>query len=168
MMRFALIVILALAGCRDDLTAARPDPVPITAESTAFFCQMNLVEMRGPKAQIHLQGMEKPLFFARVMDGIAYMKNPEQIAPINAFYVSDMARAASWDDPGADNWMPAEDAFFVVGSDVLGGMDAPEIAPFSTREAAQAFQLEHGGEILGLADIPVDLVLGAGADNEGS
>ena len=169
MKKLLLIAIVLLAACRDDTAENRPDPVAITAESTAFFCQMNLVEMKGPKAQIHLEGYEEPLFFARVMDGIAYLKNPEKMAPITAFYVSDMSLAPSWDAPGPDNWMLADDAFYVVGSDIRGGMDAPEFAPFSTQAAAQAFQASHGGDILRLADIPLDMVLGENTiDAQGS
>jgi copper chaperone NosL len=72
-----------------------------------------------------------------------------------------MSRAPSWDAPGAGNWIAAEDAIFVVGADVTGGMGAPELAPFETEQAARGFAALHGGEVMRLPDIPVDAVLGA-------
>ncbi len=70
-----------------------------------------------------------------------------------------MSVAPSWDNPGAENWAAAEDAVYVVGARVPGGMGAPELVPFTTRVAAEAFAAENGGEILPLDAIPDDLVL---------
>jgi len=65
-----------------------------------------------------------------------------------------MAVAESWHEPGIDNWLLAENAHFVVGSDAAGGMAAPELVPFGDRAAALAFTAERGGTIMQLADIP--------------
>jgi copper chaperone NosL len=153
-----LLAALLLASCRDDV-AALPDPVAITADATAHFCKMAIIEMPGPKAQIFLEGTPEPLFFAQVRDGVAYLKSPEKTAPVLAIYVSDMGRAVSWQQPGLDNWTDARTAYFVVGGDVTGGMGAPELAPFSERDAALAFAALHGGAVMGLDAIPDDAVL---------
>ncbi|MFK5998280.1 MAG: nitrous oxide reductase accessory protein NosL [Rhodobacterales bacterium] len=155
-----LLTVVLLAGCRHDEAATKPDPQNITGESSAYFCQMSLVEMPGPKGQIFLEGMPGPLFFGQVRDAIAYLKDPEKIADILAFYVNDMGRAPSWESPGKDNWIDGYKAFYVVGAGVTGGMGAPELAPFSTKAAAQEFARENGGKTMQLEAIPDTAVLG--------
>ena len=161
-MKYAPLVLIALlAGCRDDVALLAPEPVVMTEEAVSHFCMMSLDEHPGPKAQIHLEGITDPIFFAQIRDGIAYLKQPERTAGIAAIYVSNMSHAPSWEAPGIDNWIAAEDAVFVVGADVTGGMGAPELAPFETEEAARDFAALHGGEVMRLDQIPAEAVLGA-------
>ncbi len=162
MRRLALaapLLAFALVACGEDEGAGLPPPVTMTAEAVGHYCQMNLLEHPGPKAQVHLDGVLHPIFFSQVRDAVAYERMPEQSHAIVAIYVSDMARAASWDDPGADNWVLAGDAHYVVGSDRTGGMGAGELVPFSDAEAAAAFAATHGGDVVALADIPDRAVL---------
>jgi copper chaperone NosL len=121
---------------------------------------MDLSGHGGPKAQIHLEGFPAPIFFAQVRDGLGYLKGAERDAPILAVYVSDMGRAPNWEAPGAENWIAAEAAHYVVGSDATGGMGAPEIVPFGAQEDARAFAAKRGGRVVSLADIPDDAVFG--------
>ena len=153
----AILLIVALAGCRDD-AASRPAPVAMTQEAIGHFCQMNLLEHPGPKAQVHLKDMPNPLFFSQVRDAIAFRLLPEQDGEITAIYVSDMA-AGPWDNPGPTNWIDAEGAFYVVGSARPGGMGTPELIPFGTQDAASGFADAHGGSVQRLDDIPPALVL---------
>ena len=149
-----LALLLLLAACKEE-TAALPDPVPMTAQSVGYFCQMNVLEHGGPKGQIALDGLPgKPLFFSQVRDAVAYLRMPEQNYKVLATYVSDMGAAPSWSQPGADNWVLIDKAVFVVGSDQLGGMDQPEIVPFSDPAKASAFARAHGGQVMALKDIP--------------
>ena len=159
-MKRALALILLLAACKEEVVEI-PAPVAMTDDALGHFCMMALADMDGPKAQIHLNGMPDPIFFAQVRDGVAYLKEPEKTLEITAFYVSDLSVAPSWDAPGIANWLPASEAYFVVGAEVTGGMGAPELAPFSNAEDAEAFAAENGGTVLRLADIPADAVLGA-------
>lgn len=161
MIRPALIALalLALPACREE-TAALPAPVALTAEAVGHYCQMDLLEHPGPKAQAHLAGLPHPLFFSQVRDVIAYQRMPEQSHVVTVAYVSDMgAPGASWDDPGATNWIPATQAHYVVGSAVAGGMGAPELVPFGRAEDAAAFAARHGGQVLRLDQIPDSAVL---------
>ncbi len=152
--------VLALAACREDGTASLPEPVTMTAEAVGHFCQMELLEHPGPKAQVFLDGLPYPLFFSQVRDAIAYDRMPEQSHMIAAIYVSDMGwSGATWEDPGADNWILASVAHYVVGSDLVGGMETPELVPFAAPEAAHAFIARHGGEVLGLEAVTDDMVL---------
>ncbi|MDP3959347.1 MAG: nitrous oxide reductase accessory protein NosL [Pseudorhodobacter sp.] len=148
----ALILLLALAACRDE-TASLPDPVVMTADAVGHYCQMNVLEHPGPKAQVHLVGLPDPLFFSQVRDAIAYQRMPEQSNTIAVIYVSDMGAAPSWEDPGAENWIAAATAFYVVGSGQTGGMGAPELVPFADSGAAQAFAAAHGGQVAALDQI---------------
>lgn len=155
----ALALILALAACKQEV-AQDVTPVDYGPEAIGHYCQMNLLEHPGPKAQVHLEAIPDPLFFSQVRDAIAFARAPEQVAPILAIYVNDMGRAgASWDEPGDGNWIAAEAAFFVTGSRREGGMGAAETVPFADEAAARAFVAAEGGEVMRLAQIPDALVL---------
>ncbi|NHF74110.1 nitrous oxide reductase accessory protein NosL [Paracoccus xiamenensis] len=151
-MKRLLVAALLLAACRTEPEA--PPPIAMTPESVGHYCQMNVLEHAGPKAQVHLKDVLDPLFFSQVRDAIAYQRMPEQAAEIAAIYVSDMAHARSWEQPGAENWVALDRAVFVTGSSRAGGMGATETVPFSDRAAAQAFAAEYGGQVVDLADIP--------------
>lgn len=155
-----LTLALPLAACNEEV-AQDVTPVELTAETLGHFCQMNLLEHPGPKAQVHLEGLPgAPLFFSQVRDAIAYQRLPEQSQPILATYVNDMgAPGATWEVPGEGNWIRAETAFYVLGSHREGGMGAPEAIPFGSRDAAVAFASAEGGDVMTLADIPEDAIL---------
>nr|WP_298097167.1 nitrous oxide reductase accessory protein NosL [uncultured Shinella sp.] len=160
-LRSALFVaaLALLSACKDEV-AQSTTPQDMTPETLGHYCQMNLLEHPGPKAQIFLEGNAAPLFFSQVRDAIAYMRGPEQVAPILAVYVNDMGKAgATWDRPGDGNWIVADKAFYVLGSARAGGMGAPEAVPFSSRERAEDFVRAEGGRVLTLADITNDMVL---------
>ncbi len=173
MKRLALTALLALAACREE-SAELPAPVAMTEEAVGYYCQMDLLEHPGPKAQVHLKDMPVPLFFAQVRDAVAYQRMPEQSHDIVAIYVSDMDHAPGWDDPGAENWITADAAHFVLGSESAGGMGAEELVPFGTLAGAEAFAAEHGGRVVSLSAIPDSAVLapaepvpGSGTDAAG-
>lgn len=160
---FALALLAALAACDEDDRAAvaPPPPAALTADSVSHFCQMNVLEHPGPKAQIHVAGLPGPLFFSQVRDAIAWLKSPERQGDVAAVYVSDMGAAPSWDAPGPENWTDARAARFVVGSRRRGGMGAPEIAPFAEVAAAEAFAAAYGGAVMTLDAIPLSAALAA-------
>ena len=155
-----LFVLGALAGCSDSSGNQQiPLPAVLTAEAAGHYCQMIVLDHDGPKAQIHLSGFEAPLWFSQVRDGIAYVKSPEQSAQMIIMYVNDMGAADSWAEPGDNNWIDAKDAYYVVGSDAVGGMGAPELVPFAQQEQAQEFADERGGVVKRLSDISAEEVL---------
>lgn len=166
-MKRALCLLFLLAACKEDV-AQNLTPVALTAESVGHYCQMNLLEHEGPKAQVHLDGLPgAPLFFSQVRDAIAYARLPEQSHPILAIWVNDMgASGATWADPGKDNWVDAKTAIYVVGADLSGGMGAPELVPFSDQQAAQEFARTHGGKLMSLANIPDEAVIAPVAQND--
>lgn len=158
MKRLALIALLAVAACRTEV-AELPPPEPMTETSVGHFCQMNLLEHPGPKAQVFLKDVMHPLFFSQVRDAVAYQRMPEQSHEIVTIYVSDMGAAPSWEHPGETNWIGAADAYYVTGSRRAGGMGAAELVPFGTEQGARAFAAENGGEVRRLDDITTAEVL---------
>lgn len=157
----ALVLIgLALAGCRDEKAAEIPPPQRMTAEAVGNYCGMNVLEHPGPKGQIVFSRVLTPVWFSSVRDTVAFTLLPEEAKTYQAIYVSDMARAPSWDKPGADNWVEARQAVYVIESRVTGGMGAAEAVPFSERAAAERFAAENGGRVVAFAEIPRDYILG--------
>ncbi|MCQ0093155.1 nitrous oxide reductase accessory protein NosL [Roseovarius sp. M141] len=152
--------LLALTACKEE-TAQDTSPLPLTPAAVGHYCQMNLLEHDGPKAQAHLAGLPgAPLFFSQVRDVIAYLRMPEQSHAVLAIWVNDMgAPGAAWDAPGAANWIDAKDAHYVVGGRAIGGMGAPEIVPFSDPADAAEFAGINGGRVLELDEIPDSAVL---------
>ncbi|MBV2361585.1 nitrous oxide reductase accessory protein NosL [Thalassococcus sp. CAU 1522] len=160
-----LLLVLGLAACREEIAQA-VDPVALTPDAVGHFCQMNLTEHEGPKAQVHLEGLPgAPLFFSQVRDAVAYTRLPEQTHTILAVWVNDMGAAgAQWSEPGATNWIALEDAHLVVGSTRDGGMGAPELVPFSDPAAAEAFRADNGGTVMRVAQIPDEAVMAPVSD----
>lgn len=165
------VALLLASGCTAEQQAAPPPPVALNEVAMGRYCGMNLLEHPGPKGQVILTHLpHEPLWFSSVRDTVAFTLLPEEPRNIAAIYVSDMGAAPNWDEPGAENWIDARTARYVVGSSILGGMGAPEAVPFSTDEAAARFAEANGGRVVGFAEIPADYVLGpaAGAGPAGS
>jgi len=166
---FALAVALVLSGCSSEaVVQSTPDPIALTEEAAGHYCQMVILEHQGPKAQMYLAGMPQPLWFSQVRDGLAYIKSPEQSAEILVMYVNDMGEAKSWSEPGEMNWIRADEAYYVVGSDATGGMGAPELAPFSNKDKAIEFANLRGGTVQRLSEISAEAVLAPVDNQEGS
>jgi copper chaperone NosL len=160
-----IVALLVLGGCKSERDAPMPTAFSLTEEAIGRYCGMNVLEHDGPKGQVILSGMLEPIWFSSARDTIAFTLLPEEPKNIAAIYVSDMATAASWEKPGADNWIDARKAFFVLGSSRRGGMGVDEAVPFSTEAAAVDFVAKHGGRIVRFADISLDHIRdGSGKD----
>ncbi|SEM90195.1 nitrous oxide reductase accessory protein NosL [Bradyrhizobium sp. OK095] len=158
---FTFLTAILLAGCNQDAAnSVVPPPVALTSDAMGVFCGMNLTEHPGPKGQIITASRIDPFWFTSVRDTVAFTLMPDQPRDIRAIYVSDMARATSWEDPGTTNWIDARKAFFVIESRRQGGMGAAEAVPFGNREAADAFAKANGGKVVTFAQIPDAYVLG--------
>jgi len=161
----AIGLALALGACDDrQEAAAPPPPEALTASAMGHYCGMNVLEHPGPKGQILLESRLGPVWFSSARDTLAFTMLAEEPKDIRAIYVSDMARAQSWEDPGAENWVDARRAFYVIGSDRQGGMGAPEAVPFSDRAAAERLAARHGGRVVTFREVPRDYVLEAPAE----
>jgi copper chaperone NosL len=173
-MKRALLIGLTLvsfvaAGCGRKTNETPPPPQSLTADATGHYCGMALVEHPGPKGQIFLASRSDPVWFSSARDAFAFTMLAEESKDVRAIYVSDMGKAPSWERPGADNWIEAHRAFFVIGSRKQGGMGAPETVPFSDRLAAQKFAEENAGRVVPFTEVSRDYVLNAdtGTDDTG-
>lgn len=160
------VTLFFLTACDDSETAqAPPPPQELSADAVGHYCGMVVLEHSGPKGQIILASRTEPVWFSSARDAVAFTLLPEEAKDIRAIYVSDIAKAPTWEEPGTANWVEARNAFFVIGSARSSGMGAAETAPFSDRTAAVAFAREHGGQVVTFAEIPRDYVLGAAEGN---
>jgi copper chaperone NosL len=162
------LVVFALAGCDQKEAAQLPPPIAMTQDAVGRYCGMNLFEHPGPKGQIIAKSLIEPVWFSSARDAIAFTMLPDEPKDIQAIYVSDMGKAPSWEKPGADNWVEARKALFVIGSRVKGGMGSEEAVPFSDRAAAEGFVSRNGGRIVPFAEVPRDYVLGSGEQTTGA
>ena len=158
-----MIVALVLAGCNRDGS----DSDHAAARCAQQRCDGGLLRherARAPRAQgadHHGKSRIDPYWFTSARDAVAFTLMPDQPRDIRAIYVSDMARAPSWEEPGATNWIDAKKAFFVIESRKQGGMGAAEAVPFGNRAAADAFAAANGGKVVTFAEIPSGYVLGS-------
>jgi copper chaperone NosL len=153
LMKAAIFVVLSiLAGCGKEEAAEVPPPVATAPDATGRYCGMLLAEHSGPKGQILLKSGGDPVWFTSVRDTFTFLALPEEPKDVAAVYVSDMAKAPSWEKPGDQNWILADKAVYVVESDRVGGMGGAEAIPFGDEAAAKSFTSEHGGRIVGLED----------------
>ena len=165
MMRIPLICMLLtgllLTDCSDhgnDSAETSTTPVEFTRDALGYYCNMIVVDHRGPKGQVHIVGRDEPVWFSSVRDTIVFTLLPEEPKNIAAIYVNDMGRA-SWDRPESGTWIDAREAWFVIGSDKVGGMGAPETVPFANKADAESFVAKHGGQIVAFANVPEAYVL---------
>ncbi len=152
-------VTLLLASCQEKEEVIKPVAMELNVEAAGFYCQMTILDHVGPKAQIHLAGSPFPLWFSQVRDAVAFTRLPEESKDYVAIYVNDMDNAESWQQPGNNNWIDADAAFFVIESTRNGGMGAPEAIPFGTQAGAEKFSSENGGKVVTFTKIPDDYVL---------
>lgn len=161
--------VLALTGCNDQKASeAPPKPQEMTASAVGRYCGMNIVEHPGPKGQIILASQKEPVWFSSARDAISFTMLPEEPKDIQAIYVSDMAKALSWEEPGATNWVDAKKASFVIGSRMQGGMGGEEAVPFSDKSAAEKFAVANGGRVVTFSEVPKEYVLGSTAETTSS
>jgi copper chaperone NosL len=159
--KLGLALLLVLAACSKE-DEAIPSPQAMTVDATGYYCGMLLNEHGGPKGQILVRGTKTPFWFSSVRDTMNFLHLPEEPKDIGAIYVSDMAKAPSWDKPGAENWISAAEAVYVVGSNRQGGMGGAEAIPFGARDAATAFASEHGGKVVSFEEARAALADAAG------
>lgn len=161
--RLAIVLCAAvLLACSEQESPEKPTPASLTREETGYFCGMIVEDHAGPKSQIFVAGMDKPLWFTTVRDGIAFTLLPEETRAVTIFYVTTMD-SGEWQHPelGSDNWLEADRAWFVVESSKRGSMGAAEAIPFAAKSEAERFINQYGGRMVLLGDIPQSYILGS-------
>jgi len=163
-----LLLIFFLAACEKNQPGEMPPAETLTRDAIGYYCLMTVVNHGGPKGQIILSNNPEAIWFSSVSETIFFYRSPEEPKNIAAVYVNDMSHAdinindvsdANWNVPGINNWIDAYEAWYVVGSDRVGGMGAPEAVPFSTEEKAALFASQQGGKIYRFAEIPQEYLI---------
>ncbi|TCS63992.1 nitrous oxide reductase accessory protein NosL [Varunaivibrio sulfuroxidans] len=148
-----LLVALGLGACGDNTPAPKPPPRELTRAANGNYCNMIVIDHLGPKAQVFVSNRNDPLWFPSVRDAMFYRLLPEDDSTVIAIYVNDMT-GQNWDHPDPKSWVDADKAWYVINSNKVGGMGAPEAVPFATRNAAVDFSRRHGGDVRRLKEIP--------------
>lgn len=143
-----------LSACGDKAETAVV-AVEIDQATTCDLDGMLLSDYPGPKAQIHFKGEAKPSFYCDTVEMFNTLLKPEQVKPIRAVLVQDMAKA-DWDQPRG-NWFDARTGFYVLGSKRTGSM-GPTIASFAQEADAKTFAAKNGGRVLPFSDVKLDMV----------
>lgn len=143
----AVGLILLLAGCgeRETQQAAQP-AVAIEPGDECHLCGMIIEEQPGPKGQLYLSRETQARKFCSVAEMFTFLLQPEHVERIGAAYVHDVA-AGSWAAPSDDAFVPAREAWYVLGHDLEGSM-GHALASFRQQADAEAFAQEHGGRVL--------------------
>jgi copper chaperone NosL len=143
-----------LAGCERSEAKIASKPAEIDPASTCDLDGMLLADYPGPKGQILYAGTAAPVFCCDTVELFSLLLKPEQVRPVRAAFVQDMARA-DWDQPRG-HWIDAQAGFYVVGSRRHGSM-GPTFASFAEEAAAAGFAREHGGKVLRFAEVTPEM-----------
>lgn len=164
LLRAGLLATLGgLAGCEASRKGAGAlAPQEIGSGTSCELDGMLLAEYPGPKGQLLYADASAPVFFCDTVELLDTLLRPEQVRAVAAAWVQDMGRA-DWDQPRG-HWIDARSAFYVRGSRRHGSM-GPTFASFAREDDARRFAAEHGGTVLGFAEIrPAMVDLSGGAD----
>ncbi len=147
-----------LSACFEKEALEIPNPIELSVDKNGYFCGMTLVGHPGPKAQIHVEGQDAPLWFAQVRDMFGFIMLPGESQKVTALYVTDMANNKDWDDTNNGPWIDPRNAWFVIDSIKKGGMGVLEVVPFSIKEDATIFVNKYGGEVLAFNEVPSEYI----------
>ncbi len=134
-------------------TAARPIP----ADARCPVCGM--FPGRSPQwaAQViydngDAQFFDSPLSLFMYLQDVARYSPGRSAGSIVAHYVTDASEA------GQARWIDALGAYYVHGSSARGPMRAGNLPAFASRQAAQAFAAQRGGQVLAFGAIDAALI----------
>ena len=126
----------------------------VSAQTRCTVCGMFVAKYPNWLSQIQYENPEQTKFFDGVKDMMVFYFNPEHYGGIPSEAIKDIFVK----DYYSLNWLSAQDAFYVVGSDVYGPM-GHELIPFEIRDAAESFFKDHHGkEILTFDKITPELI----------
>ena len=136
-MRKVAFVLIALAGAAP-WAAAQPAPQTPGPKDRCAVCGMFVEKYTNFLAQLALED-GSTAHFDGVKDMMRYHLDPAKFGAakkeVRAVFVKDYYSLSTID---------GREAYYVIGSDVLGPM-GKELIPFRTREAAEEFRKDHKG-----------------------
>jgi nitrous oxide reductase accessory protein NosL len=157
-MKLKAFIILALTV---QLTISVPSIMAGPGATDAFssrarcpVCRMYVADYPEGLSQIHYDDLRDTRFFDGVKDMMIFYFNPEKFADappgvIRGLFVKDY---------NSHSWLSAEDAFYVIGSEIKGPM-GDELIPFESKVAAESFLKKHNGmKIITFEDITPEVI----------
>ena len=153
----AMAAVVLLAACSDEpKKQVNTDPVAFHSGDECHVCGMLITEWPGSKGQsINIQNGETHKFCSTV-DMFSWLLQPENKTLQAKIYVHDMAKTY-WDQPEDEHLMDAREAWYVVGSGLMGAM-GPSIASYSDRAAADQLAEETGGRVMAFDQIGLEVL----------
>lgn len=129
-------------------------PRAVPAEARCPVCGMYPARTPRWAAQVVFQDgathfFDSPVDLFGFMNGVGRHSSPYTMKEAVAQFVTDF-------DSG--EWVAAETAFYVRGSDVLGPMRDADLPAFGSRESAAAFARSHGGKVLAHAEVTPQVI----------
>lgn len=110
---------------------------------------MIIINYKGPKAQIVWKNNNRS-FFCEVREGFYESTNKIKNKNIKAFFVQNFDNLI-WGSY-INNWMHAENAYYVIDSNINGAMGLSYV-PFKKLDNAKKFLEKYGGKIIKYKDI---------------
>lgn len=120
------------------------DPRPVPAAARCPVCGMYPARFPEWAAQI-IFADGNAQFFDSPVNLFVFLRN---VPRYNVSYTAADVAASYVTDFGTGQWVDAEQAFFVAGSDIPGPMRVGNLPAFAGRSDAEVFAAKRGGEVL--------------------
>ncbi len=165
----------ALAGCLGGTgtsTPQTPDPVTISDEATCDVCGMVISQHHGPSAQVFYaderpNDHDNPARFDSTWEAFKFDFEHDDWTR-EAFYVTDYSSVEyriRTDEGqqlisrhvGTDTFVDATEVTFVAASSVIGTM-GEDLIGFSSRDDAESFRADHGGDLVTFDEVTPTLI----------
>ncbi len=153
-----VLAVFGLTGCNEGSAekVMAQKAMAIESADECHLCGMLIARFPGPKGQVYERGIKQNMKFCSTRDMFAYALDPEHKHNIQSVFVHDMA-VNPWDEPGEDTYIDAREAWFVVGSTKKGAM-GPTLGSFKTKESAESFAKEFGGELKRFDELTLNII----------
>ncbi len=147
-----LCLILFVAACSEEVKQeVNTDPVTFNSGDECHVCGMLVLEWPGAKGQSINKQSGETLKFCSTTDLFSWWLQPENKTVQAQIYVHDMAKA-HWDTPSDEHLVDAREAWYVIGSGLIGAM-GPTLVSFADEAPAQELATKNGGRVLRFDDI---------------
>lgn len=147
-----LCLVLVLAACSEETKQeVNIDPVTFNAGDECIVCGMLVTEWPGTKGQSINKQTGETLKFCSTTDLFSWWLQPENKTVKAQIYVHDSAKI-DWDHPSDEHLIDGREAWYVVGSDLIGAM-GPTLVSFAQEADALALAASNGGRVLRFDDI---------------
>lgn len=147
-----LCLILFVAACSEEVKEEiNTDPFAFKAGDECHVCGMLVTEWPGAKGQSINKQSGQTLKFCSTTDLFSWWLQPENKTVKAQIYVHDMAKS-EWAQPADEHLIDAREAWYVVGSDLIGAM-GPTLVSYADESAAQELATKSGGRVLRFDDI---------------